>query len=265
MTKRENKLQDYHTKTKMDFRVTDQEKALLEEIGRKLGTKNNTETFKLLMAKEALEQERESRTEVRLKEPTLETEKQKPQSDIPTTELSLQQRAETNPALKDLLEACKRDEERRATTNSFPCSLLCRKAKGCLSHSMGVKDEIKRAGCYVSRFPYEWTTPKGEWVRVCPWMSFPSGSPNDVDDPYPTCIAKPKDVSIRQPKDGIMRNPEHCWACFLQRKEKRKAELEERYIKEDHTRALQDPFKGQPRVDYSSIESFDTFSLGDRD
>jgi len=177
---------------------------------------------------------------------------QQPQSDIPITDLSLQQRAETNPALKDLLEACKRDDERQLARTAFPCSLLCKKARGCLSHSMGVKDEIARSKCYEPRYPYEWTDPQGTYHRLCPWMSFARGVPNDVDNPYPTCIAKSKDVPIQQPKDRIMRNPENCWTCYLQRK----AEFTKHYIKED-------PFKGQPRVDYSSIESFDTFSLGD--
>lgn len=103
-------------------------------------------------------------------------------------------------------------------TEKFDCNKLCKKARQCTSNAMFDLGEIKTLNCYVSKYPYEWTTPDGRTVRLCRYMIFPNGFPHDPENPYPKCIAKQTDLHIQLPKDHIMRNPQVCWTCYKLRK-----------------------------------------------
>ena len=92
----------------------------------------------------------------------------------------------------------------------FDCHKLCKKERTCTSNAMFDLKEIKALNCYVSKYPYEWTTPDGRDVRVCKFMVFSRGFPHDEENPYPKCVAKQKDIIVQLPRDRIMRNPEIC-------------------------------------------------------
>lgn len=126
--------------------------------------------------------------------------------------------------------------------NRFECNKLCRKFRGCVSSTIFELGEVIANNCYISKYPYEWTTPDGRTVRVCKYMIFPNGFSHDAKNPYPKCIAKQKDITIQLPQDRIIRNPEICWICY---KDQKKAK-EQKLVK----KAVRQPYRGQPKVYY---------------
>jgi len=146
------------------------------------------------------------------------------------------------------------EEETLQEDERFPCDKLCKRFRSCTRNAMFSKGEIKEEHCYISKYPYEWTTPDGRVVRLCKFMFFESTQPfGDPDDPYPTCMAKQKDVPFQLPKDRKIRNPEMCWFCYKMRKKAREDQFKKKYVREDNRRA---------KVDWGDSEGFDTFSLG---
>lgn len=120
-----------------------------------------------------------------------------------------------------------------ADENYFDCTMLCKKQKTCNSVSRNMLDEIIEENCYVSKYPYEWRTREGKYVRLCEFMVFPRGFPHDAKNPYPQCIAKQKDARVQLPKDRIIKNPEICWICYKKRKEERKKAREKRELEQE--------------------------------
>ena len=124
--------------------------------------------------------------------------------------------------------------------HSFECNKLCKKFRQCTSPAMFELQEIIAQNCYVSKYPYEWTTPDGRDVRVCKYMVFPNGFPHDPKNPYPQCIhSKPL---VHLPKDRIVRDPQICWTCYMAQKKAR----EEKILK----KVMRDEYAGQPRVNW---------------
>jgi len=123
--------------------------------------------------------------------------------------------------------------------NYFNCTKLCKRERTCNRTCRNNLDEIIEEGCYVSKFPYEWTTPQGKTVRVCKMMWFPNGNPNDPEHPYPECVAKQKDIPIQLPKTRLPQDPQLCWTCYMMRKRARETKQKP-----------SDPFKGEPKVDW---------------
>ena len=123
-------------------------------------------------------------------------------------------------------------EESLDGDHRFECNELCKKARACTSNAMFELGEIKARNCYVSKYPYEWTTPDGRTVRVCKYMVFPNGFPHDAENPYPKCVAKQKDITIQLPRDRIMRNPELCWVCYKAQKKSREQKLMKKTVRE---------------------------------
>lgn len=134
------------------------------------------------------------------------------------------------------------DSETTETDNSnfFDCQKLCRNYPKCrenMNTSINMKNEIDIANCYTSKFPYDWTTPDGRTVRVCKFMIFKRGVPYDLDNPYPKCIAKPKDRFVDIPKDHVITDPQICWTCVKLRKKAREQKIVDRAIKGSFKRA----------------------------
>ena len=127
-------------------------------------------------------------------------------------------------------------EESLDGDHGFECNKLCKKARTCTSNAMFELGEIKATNCYVSKYPYEWTTPDGRTVKVCKYMVFPNGFPHDAENPYPKCVAKQKDITIQLPRDRIMRNPDVCWICYKAQKKAREEKLAKRVIKPSYGR-----------------------------
>ena len=131
----------------------------------------------------------------------------------------------------------------------FECNKLCKKARICTSNAMFELGEIKATNCYVSKYPYEWTTPDGRTVKVCKYMVFPNGFPHDAENPYPKCVAKQKDITIQLPRDRIMRNPDVCWICYKAQKKAREEKLAKRVIKPSYGKSS----KGYMGEGYSEL------------
>jgi len=133
------------------------------------------------------------------------------------------------------------EKEETLEEERFPCDKLCKRFRSCTRNAVFSKGEIKAQHCYISKFPYEWTTPDGRDVRLCKFMVFESTQPyGDPDHPYPQCIAQQKDVPLQLPRDRIMRNPEICWSCYMMRKKAREEQFNKqqvkKYIKQDYQR-----------------------------
>ena len=146
------------------------------------------------------------------------------------------------------------EEETLEEDERFPCDKLCKRFRSCTRNAVFSKGEIKAEHCYISKFPYEWTTPDGRDVRLCKFMVFESTQPyGDPDHPYPQCIAKQKDVPFQLPRDRIMRNPEICWSCYKMRKKAREEQFKKKYVKQDYHQRMGDG------IDPRSL----TYDLGD--
>lgn len=141
-------------------------------------------------------------------------------------------------------------------TALFDCHKFCRKFSSCTSRAVnGEVGEIIADQCYVSKYPYEYTTQEGKTVRVCKFMVFPKGFPHDPKNPYPRCIAKQKDIIIQLPKDRIIRDPEQCWTCYMHRKRAREEAYRIKKTRRDN--AL---YQGQPKVNWGKTDDLPPYS-----
>jgi hypothetical protein len=123
-------------------------------------------------------------------------------------------------------------EEVEEEDDFFDCNRLCKRARQCTSNAMNHLGEIVASNCYVSKYPYEWTTPDGRTVKLCNFMFFPNGFPDDPENPYPVCRnPKPKLII---PKDGIIRDPQICWTCYKLQKRERQEKLYRKTVRDDY-------------------------------
>ena len=100
---------------------------------------------------------------------------------------------------------------------------------------MFIKGEINADNCYVSKYPYTWNTPDGKTINVCKFMRFEKNMAHDLENPYPSCIAKQKDVPFQLPKDRIIRDPQLCWFCYKLQKKEREQKLYKKATRYDGT------------------------------
>jgi len=226
------------------FRLTDEAEQVLNQYRQSLGNvkKNKTECLNALIASWASTGSWKKMT-MRFQPSLLESINPTPTPtlDNPIVEINALQ-----------------EEERYSDheTALFDCHKLCRQFPRCTSRAINAEiGEIIADRCYVSKYPYQWTTREGKTVRVCKFMVFHKGFPDDPKNPYPRCIAKKKDVPFELPKDRIMLEPEQCWICYKTQKRARQEADRIEKIRRDN--AL---YRGQPKVDWGKADGLPPFS-----
>lgn len=229
------------------FQIIDEAKQVFNQYQQRHVKKSKTDCYNALIASFS--------SEARLKKMIMEFQPTLLENNINATPT-----LDQTPTLDDpIVEINALQQEERYSdhdTALFDCHKFCRQFPRCTSRAVnGEIGEIIADRCYVSKYPYQWTTREGKTVRVCKFMVFPNGFPDDPKNPYPRCIAKQKDIIIQLPKDRIMRNPENCWTCYMDQKKVREEADRIKKVRRDN--AL---YRGQPKVNWGKAEGAPPFS-----
>lgn len=192
-------------------------------------------------------QETKEETESSSSEENPETTRNSIESDVPTHKLTLQERAQKNPNLKHIIEACQKEEE----DDSFDCEHLCKRFP-CTNEAIYSKGEIRTQKCYEPKYP-----------RYCEFMGFQGKGAYDLNSPYVVCLAKQTDVSLQLPKDRLIKDAQFCWRCMVIRKKQREEAEKE---KQTARRTIRHETYPNQYTNFTmgNSEGYDTFNLGDR-